>query len=74
VLHAGDAFYHRGVVDGHTPVPWGLRLQGRITVFDRKQLRDNHNRLAELYAREEPDLLVVCAHDPAMFDRARDTA
>ncbi len=71
VLHAGDAFYHRGVVDGRSAVPRGLRLQDRITVFDRKRLQDNHNRLAELYARAEPDLLIVCAHDPEMLAQAR---
>lgn len=74
VLHAGDAFYHRGVVDGRSSVPWALRLQDRLNVFDRQQLLDNHNRLAELHARDEPDLLIVCAHDPEMFARARDTA
>lgn len=74
VLHAGDAFYHRGVVDGRTPVPRALRLQDRLNVFDRKQLQDNHNRLAELYAHADPDLMIVCAHDPEMFARARDTA
>lgn len=74
VLHAGDAFYHRGVVDGRSAVPRALRIQDRITVFDRKQLQANHNRLAELYARAEPDLLIVCAHDPVMLAGARETA
>jgi glyoxylase-like metal-dependent hydrolase (beta-lactamase superfamily II) len=73
ILHAGDAFYHRGVVDGRNPVPRALRLQDRLNVFDRKQLQENHARLAELYARAEPDLLIVCAHDPEMLARARET-
>ena len=67
VLHCGDAFYARGTVDGHTPVPLALRLSESINAFDRKRVRDNHARLAELYARKEPDLLIVSAHDPTML-------
>lgn len=74
VLHAGDAFYHRGMVDRQTPVPRLLRVQEKLTVFDRKQLLANKDRLAELHSRQEPDLLIVCAHDPEMFANARDTA
>lgn len=74
VLHAGDAFDHRGIIDRRTPVPWALRLQQQLIVFDRKELRANQNRLAELYARHDPDLLMVCAHDPELYAHARDTA
>ena len=74
ILHCGDAFYHRGTIDGHTRVPAVLRAQEVLTTFDRKQLRANRERLAELYARQEPDLLIVCAHDPDLYARARDTA
>lgn len=74
VLHAGDAFYHRGVVDPRTRVPLPLRVQEVVNVFDRKALRANQQRLAELYARQDPDLLIVCAHDPEMFARARESA
>jgi hypothetical protein len=35
---------------------------------------DNHARLTELYQRQEPDLLMVCAHDATLFDRAKQTA
>jgi hypothetical protein len=35
-------------------------------------LRDNHARLAELYQREDPDLFMVCSHDPAMYERAQE--
>ncbi|MET7390839.1 hypothetical protein ACFYPT_35585 [Streptomyces sp. NPDC005529] len=38
--------------------------------YDIKQVRDNHARLAELYERGEPDLLIVNAHDPVLFERA----
>lgn len=74
VLHAGDAFYHRGSIDRRTPVPLTLRIQDRVNVFDRKQLEANRIRLSELNARAEADLLIVCAHDPEMFAHACDTA
>jgi hypothetical protein len=45
-----------------------------LTAFDRKQLRANQERIAELYRRQEPDLLIVSAHDPTLYAKARDTA
>jgi hypothetical protein len=38
-----------------------------LIAFDRKMVRDNHARLAELYTRHEPDLLIVSAHDPKLL-------
>jgi glyoxylase-like metal-dependent hydrolase (beta-lactamase superfamily II) len=73
VLHAGDAFYHHGTLDG-TTVPRALTAMETMFAFDRKAVLDNHARLAELYARQEPDLLIVCAHDPTLLARARATA
>jgi glyoxylase-like metal-dependent hydrolase (beta-lactamase superfamily II) len=73
VLHAGDAFYHHGTLDG-TTVPRALTAMEMMFAFDRKAVLDNHARLAELYARQEPDLLIVCAHDPTLLERARATA
>jgi glyoxylase-like metal-dependent hydrolase (beta-lactamase superfamily II) len=73
VLHAGDAFYHHGTLDG-TPVPRGLATMESMLAFDRKRVLDNHSRLVELYQRQEPDLLIVCAHDPTLLEKARATA
>jgi glyoxylase-like metal-dependent hydrolase (beta-lactamase superfamily II) len=70
VLHCGDAFYYAGTIDGHSPVPLGLKLSEAMVAFDRKTVRDNHARLAELYARREPDLLLVSAHDPSLLAEA----
>jgi len=42
--------------------------------FDRKTVLANHARLAELYQRRDPDLLIVCAHDPTLYERAKATA
>lgn len=74
VLHAGDAFYHYGTLDGRTPVPRALTAMESLVAFDRKAVLDNHARLAELYQRHDPDLLVVCAHDPTLLEQARTTA
>jgi glyoxylase-like metal-dependent hydrolase (beta-lactamase superfamily II) len=70
ILHAGDAFYHHGTLDGSAPVPRALRIMENLIAFNRAQVRDNHARLAELHARNESDLLIVCAHDPELYRRA----
>jgi hypothetical protein len=73
VLHAGAAFYHYGTLDG-SPVPRGLATMESMFAFDRKAVLDNHSRLVELYRRQEPDLLIVCAHDPTLLAQAQATA
>lgn len=74
VLHCGDAFYHPGTVDGHSQVPRPIRVIEPLIAYDRKKVADNHARLTELYQRQEPNLLMVCAHDAALFDQANATA
>jgi glyoxylase-like metal-dependent hydrolase (beta-lactamase superfamily II) len=71
ILHAGDAFYHHGTLDGHSRVPGTLRAMESLIAYDGKRVRDNHARLAELYRRADPDLLIVSAHDPALLEEAR---
>jgi hypothetical protein len=48
-------------------VPTSIRVSESLIAFDRKRVHDNHARLAELYARNEPDLLIVSAHDPKLL-------
>jgi glyoxylase-like metal-dependent hydrolase (beta-lactamase superfamily II) len=74
VLHCGDAFYYAGTIDGMSEVPTSIKLSESLIAFDRKRVRDNHARLAELYARKEPDLLIVSAHDPKLLADAVATA
>jgi hypothetical protein len=74
VLHCGDAFYHYGTLDGSSPVPRVLTAMESFIAFDRKKVRDNHARLAELYGRQDPDLFVFCSHDPTLLERAQATA
>lgn len=74
VLHCGDAFYHPATVDGTSRVPRTVAVFESVAAFNRKTVRDNHARLAELYRRQEPDLLMICAHDPTLYEHARTTA
>jgi glyoxylase-like metal-dependent hydrolase (beta-lactamase superfamily II) len=73
VLHAGDAFYHHGMLDGSPRVPAVLRAFEALVPFDRKLVQDNHARLTELHRRQQPDLLVVCSHDRTLYERATAT-
>ncbi|WP_458318894.1 MBL fold metallo-hydrolase [Mycolicibacterium brisbanense] len=74
VLHAGDAFYHHGTLDRRSRVPLALRAQDALINYNRKQLRYNQERLSELYGRADPDLLIVCAHDPDLYVHGQETA
>ncbi|MEE1800678.1 MBL fold metallo-hydrolase [Streptomyces sp. JV176] len=86
LLHAGDAFYHHGTLDGRTPVPAALRAMETLVAWDRRKVRDNHARLAELYRRADSGsadsgsadsgsadsgLTVFSAHDPVLYEKAR---
>ncbi len=71
VLHCGDAFYHRGSIDGSASVPATLRVQEMFTALDWARLRANQARLAELYRRAEPDLMMVSSHDAHLYALAQ---
>jgi len=72
ILHAGDAFYDERQLSGTGRVPRSLLLSERCFAHDWALVRHNHQRLAELWAAHEPDLLVVNAHDPALLRMAQD--
>jgi hypothetical protein len=55
-------------------VPRVLTVMESAIAWDLKKVRDNHDRIAELYQRQDPDLFIVNAHDSTLFERARDTA
>jgi len=71
LLHAGDAFYHHGTLDGHSRVPAILRAGETLVAYDPKKVRDNHSRLAELHRRADPALVIICSHDPALYKSMR---
>ena len=55
---------HGGRTLARSPPP--IKVIEPLLAFDRKKVRDNHARLTELYRRQEPDLLMVCAHDASL--------
>ena len=74
LLHAGDAFYHRGSIEGTPRVPPWTALLEKLVAYDQKKVRENHARLAELYQRAEPDLMILCSHDAVLYERAKASA
>jgi glyoxylase-like metal-dependent hydrolase (beta-lactamase superfamily II) len=73
ILHCGDSFYHWATLDGRARVPRVLTVMESAVAWNLKQVRDNHDRLAELHRRQDPDLFIVNAHDSTLYERARDT-
>lgn len=71
VLHAGDAFYHHGQLDGTGRAPIALTALERVVAHDWHMVQANHRRLADLWRLAEPDLVLVNAHDPTLLHRAR---
>jgi glyoxylase-like metal-dependent hydrolase (beta-lactamase superfamily II) len=70
LLHAGDAYFHRGEMDPHryhcTP---GLRAYQRLMETDRELRLENQLRLRELVHAHGRDVRVFCAHDAVEFER-----
>jgi hypothetical protein len=66
-LHAGDAFYNYGTLRGQAKPPALLRTMEANVAHDLKKVRRNHARLAALYQQAEPDLAIICAHDPTLY-------
>lgn len=71
LLHCGDAFYHPSTIGGAGRIPRSLGAFEKVAAFDRKRVIENHSRLTELYRRREPDLFLLCAHDPSLLEQAR---
>jgi glyoxylase-like metal-dependent hydrolase (beta-lactamase superfamily II) len=72
LLHCGDAFYVQGMLEPGARVPWTLNVADRFMTFDRAQALANRERLAELWLHGDPDLFMFSAHDPELFEFARD--
>ena len=65
LLHAGDAFYHRGQIDPETPFPAAIRLQERLLAMEPGSVPLTHAALSALARRRADTLDIVCAHDPS---------
>lgn len=70
LLHCGDAYFHRGVVDASQPrEPVMLRMFERFVAADDALRRHNSARLAELFREHRSDVALFCAHDPEELER-----
>lgn len=65
VLHAGDAFYHRGQLDPSVGHPKLIAVPERLIALQPAAIELTHARLAALARRRGESLDVVCAHDPS---------
>jgi glyoxylase-like metal-dependent hydrolase (beta-lactamase superfamily II) len=72
LLHAGDAYAHRGSLrpDDGAPVPPAVTAYERAVAADWAGAFRNHARLRALAARDDPGLTVFCSHDPVEYARA----
>lgn len=65
ILHAGDAFYHRGQIDPEVRFPAAIRVQERLLALEPGAVALTHAGLASLARRRADTLDIVCAHDPS---------
>ncbi|PZN97217.1 MAG: MBL fold metallo-hydrolase [Alphaproteobacteria bacterium] len=63
LLHAGDAYFHRGEIGGDYHCPPGMRGYQRMMEVDRAARLHNQRRLRAL-ALAEPGVRITSAHDP----------
>lgn len=71
ILQVGDAFYHRGQIDGRGGTPLTLRAMERLVAHDWRRVQANHDRISEIYASGAKDLSLVNSHDPTLLWEAR---
>jgi len=70
LLHAGDAYFFRGELDGtNRSCPPGLRANQTMMEVDRRARLGNQQRLRELAAANRGTVEVFCAHDPVELSR-----
>ena len=71
LLHAGDAYFHRGEMDSPPAGSPALNLFQRLVQRDGAARLDNQRRLRGLRESHSGELTVFCAHDPVEFDALR---
>lgn len=72
LFHAGDAYFHEGVVDPAREKPRrGAMMFERAVAWDYPRVLENHRRLRELATSHRDDVAVFSAHDPNELARIR---
>jgi glyoxylase-like metal-dependent hydrolase (beta-lactamase superfamily II) len=75
LLHAGDAYFHRGEMDPTRPsCPIGLELFQRAVAIDNEMRLVNQERLRALAREQAGRVRVFCAHDSVEIERLRSEA
>jgi glyoxylase-like metal-dependent hydrolase (beta-lactamase superfamily II) len=69
LLHAGDAYHHRGELDAASRCPPLLRGYEWLTAADRRAALANRQRLRDLAARDGGLVDIFCAHDAVEFEQ-----
>jgi glyoxylase-like metal-dependent hydrolase (beta-lactamase superfamily II) len=64
LLHAGDAYFHRGQMARQPHAPLALRLVELVDDHDRSARARNQERLRRLVQERRTEVQVFCAHDP----------
>jgi glyoxylase-like metal-dependent hydrolase (beta-lactamase superfamily II) len=73
LLHAGDAYFHRGEMDpDRRRCPPALDLFQRIVEVDARERARNQHRLRDLVRENASEVRVFPAHDPVELARSRD--
>ena len=69
LLHAGDAYFHRGALAEPVAVPAGLKVFELLNVYDGEQRAHNADRLRTLHQSKASEVDIFCAHDPVELER-----
>lgn len=70
LIHAGDAYFHRGSVDNAGSIPLGLQVFERLMQIDPAARRASVAALRQLRAHYD-DVDLFCAHDPVELEALR---
>jgi glyoxylase-like metal-dependent hydrolase (beta-lactamase superfamily II) len=71
LLHAGDAYFHRGEMESPPAGSPGLDFFQRMVQRDGPARLDNQRRLRTLRQDHQDEVTVFSAHDPVEFDTLR---
>jgi len=74
LLHAGDAYFHRGTLAEPPQIPPGMRLFERLDSLDNELRLANAARLRQLNQQHSHEVDIFCAHDPEELARYADVA
>lgn len=67
MIHAGDAYFHKGQVEQPPSCPALLEFFQKSIALNDRLRRENINRLRDLNNRETDSVQIFCAHDPDEF-------